>query len=59
MTDECPVCGQEFSAVMNVEQGRSFSDAAGMPVHTFFSKYIMAHRQKEGGKMKVYVHKEV
>jgi len=45
--------------VMNVEQGRSFSDAAGMPVHTFFSKYVMAHRQKEKGKMKVYLHKDM
>jgi len=59
MTDECPVCGQEFSSVMNVEQGRSFSDAAGMPAHTFFSKYMMAHRQKEKGKMKVYLHKDM
>lgn len=56
---ECPLCEQDASAVMTVESGVSWSDAAGLPPHSFFDKYIMVHAAKTRfGDHKVFCHTE-
>lgn len=59
MSSLCPLCEQKASSVMNVRQGVSWADAAGLPPHTFFSKYVMCHATTtQFGDMKVFCHTE-
>lgn len=58
MTSECPLCEQQASSVMNVRQGVSWADAAGLPPHTFFSKYVMCHAKETQFGTKVFCHTE-
>lgn len=59
MSSECPLCGEQASKVLTVTSGRSWADAAGLPPHTFFSRYLMVHRQQtQFGDMKLYCHTE-